>query len=121
MQELKFYKTLPSMECLQGSTLEPFTVVPVNTAADGTETGMSIAGCTMQLIVAPMSTPTEAAIVKDCTAVDGGFEVQLTHKDTAKLSGDYALHFALTDADGLVYRNLCGMLWVHPTAQGGAV
>ncbi len=105
MNVLRFYDHLPDMECLSGDTLPVFTV-SVDT---------DVTGCSMQLILA--NTDGEQVVCKDCAQVGGGFSVQLTSTDTARMSGVYQLQFCLKDAGGLCYRKLAGTLTVIP--KGG--
>ncbi len=71
----------------------------------------------MQLILEDRQLLGSARITKTCTAINGGFEVQLTSLDTANLHGTYNLHFCMKDASGLSYRKLVGVLIVRPTVK----
>lgn len=113
MERLLFYDKIPDMECLAGDTLPSFTV------AVETEDG-DLTGCSMQLILASWDSKGEAVLCKECDPLpDGsGFTVTLDSSDTAGLAGTFALHFCLTDANGLKHRKLSGVLIVRETAQG---
>lgn len=110
MQPFKFYDTMPTMECLQGDTLDTFRIY-VNDFGD-------LEGCTMQLILEDKQLIGTAKKIKTCTAIDGGFEVRLTSTDTSSLHGTYNLHFRMKDASGLSHRKLAGVLIVRPAVQG---
>ena len=111
MQPVRFYDKLPTMECLQGDTLDVFQIY-VN------EFG-SLEGCSMKILLEDQKLLGTAKLTKDCILSDTDcFEVQLTSSDTAKLYGIYNLHFCLTDVKGLKYRKLAGMLIVKRTVQG---
>ncbi len=107
----RFYDRLPTMECLQGDTLETFQIY-VN-EFDSSE------NCTMQVILEDQKLLGTARLTKNCTLSDGCFQVQLTSNDTAGLHGTYNMHFRMKDADGLSYRKLAGILIVRRTVQGG--
>ncbi|MDE6730057.1 MAG: hypothetical protein K2J71_04700 [Oscillospiraceae bacterium] len=109
MQTFKFFDTMPTMECLQGDTLETFQI---HIESDSPE------NFTMQLILEDQKLLGTAKLTKNCTFSDGCFQAQLTSNDTAGLHGTYYMHFRLKNADGLSYRKLAGVLIVRPTVQG---
>lgn len=107
---MKFYDKLPDMECLSGDTLGTFKVAP--------RSG-DFSGCRMQVIIVRYDSPEFSVICKECTSDSGGFSVQLTSEDTAKLrEGMHFIHFRLVDSQGLSYRKLAGRIYVHDTAKG---
>ncbi|MDE5754301.1 MAG: hypothetical protein K2H89_07165 [Oscillospiraceae bacterium] len=109
MQTFKFYDTMPTMECLQGDTLETFQI---HIESDSPE------NFTMQLILEDQKLLGTAKLTKNCTFSDECFHVQLTSNDTANLHGTYYMHFRLKDASGLSYRKLAGVLIIRPSVQG---
>ena len=104
---IKFYDKIQDMECLQGDTLDTFSVEM------GENTDLT--GASMMLIVENQD---GLVLPKACTLSGQTFSVQLTSEDTANLTGLYQLHFCLTDADGLKYRKIVGTLHVSKAAQG---
>ncbi|MBE6851760.1 MAG: hypothetical protein E7504_08595 [Ruminococcus sp.] len=116
MKEHKFYNELPPMICLAGDTIGPFLI-----ALHDNGQHVSTEGCTMRVIIAASDNPTVPVLNKECTAVEGGFEVTITSAETVDWNGDYDLHFALYDASGLIHRKLYGTLHVKPVAKGGSV
>ena len=110
MQPFKFYDTMPTMECLQGDTLETFQICIDNLN--------SPENATMQIILEDQKLLGTARLTKNCTFSDGCFQVQLTSNDTAGLHGTYYMHFLLKDANGLKYRKLTGTLIVRRSVQG---
>lgn len=111
---MKIYKELPPLECLAGDTIGPMNVAVQN---DGE--AVNVSGLSMRLIVAKKHNPSIAVFAKECTNTDSGFSVALTSADTAGWNGAYLIHFALCDAEGLVYRKLAGTLHVYPVPKGG--
>ncbi|MDE6729716.1 MAG: hypothetical protein K2J71_02945 [Oscillospiraceae bacterium] len=110
MQTFKFYDTMPTMECLQGDTLETFQI---HIESDSPE------NFTMQLILEDQKLLGTARLTKNCTFSDGCFQVQLTSNNTANLHGTYYMHFCMKDTNGLNYRKLAGILIVRRSIQGG--
>ncbi len=110
MQIVKFYDNIPTMECLQGDTLDEFEI-----SVDDWD---SLDGCTMQVILEDQKLLGTAKKIKDCVLSDGCFKVQLTSADTSGLNGVYNMHFRMKDADGLSHRKLYGILIVRRTVQG---
>lgn len=111
MQPVRFYDKLPTMECLQGDTLEVFQIY-----VSGID---SLEGCSMQVLLEDQKFLGVDKVIKDCILSDSGcFEVQLTSSETAKLYGIYNLHFRMKDAEGLNYRKLAGTLIVKRAVQG---
>lgn len=111
-----FYDKMPDMECLSGDTLPEFEVdVEV-------DSGGSLSGCSMQVIVARSDEPQTAVICKSCEQTESGFAVTLTSEDTSRL-GEYSydIHFRLIDPDGNSYRKLFGRLYVHTAARGNDI
>lgn len=105
-----FYEKLPDMECCAGDTLLDFEI---SVEAD------SLEDCRMQCILSKSADLITAAICKECTAIDGGFIVTLTNKDTGRLAeGMYSIHFRLIDSNGLNYIKLRGNLYVRSAARG---
>ena len=98
------------MECLQGDTLDTFRIY-ISDFGD-------LEGCTMQLILEDRQLRGVAKLTKNCTAIDGGFEVRLTSVNTSSLHGTYDIHFRMKDSDGLSYRKLAGVLIVRQAVQG---
>ena len=111
MNQVKFYQKLPEMVCLQGDTLQIFDIPVIGLD--------SLSGCSMLCIIEDSSVDGAVVLSKSCTKEDNSFRIQLTSEETAALSGTYKIHFRMTDADGLQYRKLAGMLTVRPVAQGG--
>ena len=104
---MKFYQNIEKIECLQGDTLDTFSVeMDENT---------DLTGASMMLIIENQN---GLVLPKACTLSGQTFSVQLTSEDTANLTGLYQLHFCLTDADGLNYRKIVGTLHVSKAAQG---
>ncbi len=110
MQIIRFYDRMPTMECLQGDTLDEFEI-----SVDDFD---SLDGCTMQLILEDQKLLGTAKKTKDCTLSDGCFKVQLTSADTSGLHGVYNMHFRMKDTNGLSHRKLAGILIVKRTVQG---
>lgn len=106
----RFYDRIPNLECLSGDTLDVFNV-HVNDFGD-------LTGCTMQVLLEDQKAIGNAAFVKTCDPVEGGFQVQLTSTDTEKLNGVYNMHFCMKDAESRSYRKLAGILYIRRTAQG---
>lgn len=104
---MKFYQNIETMECLQGDTLDEFTVEM--------DEDTDLTGATMLLI---LENENGQVLQKSCTLSGQSFSVQLTSTDTAELVGLYHLHFCLTGANGLQYRKLTGILHVSRTEQG---
>lgn len=107
---MKYFDSLPDMECLSGDTLPEFHISP--------KTG-NFDGCGMELILSKEKSPATAVVCKKCTSDVDGFKVQLTSYDTENLiAGDYMLHFRMVDVKGLSHRKLVGRLHVIKAAKG---
>ena len=107
----RFYDKIKTMECLQGDTLDVFEIYVDDFG--------NLENCTMELILEDQNKINIVRKVKSCTAIDGGFTVQLTSADTSDLHGVYNLHFKMKAANGLIYRKLAGELIIVRTVQGG--
>ena len=104
---LKFYDTIPDMECLQGDTLPTFEITLNEDAPAGT----------LYLVVTKNSDPTRIIIQKEGTAADEGFTVNLDGSDTVRLGeGTYWLDFFLISS-GKCYKKLRGRLCVKSAAS----
>lgn len=102
---IKFYDEMPEMECFSGDTLPAFTV---EVEAD------SLENCSMQVIISKANSPENAVVRKDCILTPEGFQVQITSRDTINLNeGAYRLNFRMTDANGLSYIKLSGLIYVR--------
>ena len=108
MKQVKFYQTLPEMECLRGDTLRAFKIR--TSQEDPT-------GSTMKMIIEMQGSPGAVVKEKECQLDGTVFRVQITSEDTSELEGIYRIHFCLTDTNGLKYRKLAGTLNVKPTSQ----
>ncbi|MDE6706496.1 MAG: hypothetical protein K2K06_00435, partial [Oscillospiraceae bacterium] len=65
MQTFKFYDRMPTMECLQGDTLDTFRI-------DISDFG-DLEGCSMQMNLEDRQLLETDQKIKTCIAIDGGF------------------------------------------------
>lgn len=114
MKPKRLFAVMPEMECLAGDTID---VICVEVQKNGEF--VDVSNLTMNLIVANADNPETAVLVKKCTLSDNKFTAVLTSEDTVGWRGEYLLHFALCDAERLVYRKLAGTLHVYPVPKGG--
>jgi hypothetical protein len=86
-------------------------------------TGISTSLCTMRLDIENKYTPGQVVFTKaGVWYTDGdesGFDFQLTSAETAELSGDYMIHFVLSDDSGHDYIRLDGALQVLDYPESG--
>jgi hypothetical protein len=114
METKRLYREAQRMQCMAGDTLPEFHIF---TDLDNEQ----IMGCTMALIIEPLSSPGAAALTKQCARYSEddrhGFWVQLMTEDTAALIGTYRMHFVMTDANAVQYRKLICDLSVLPVPE----
>lgn len=112
LERIDVFSKAPAIRGYSGSTLPEFRILV---------SGMSLAGCTMQLQIENKYNPGTIVFSKNCTyfseSGEEGYTVQLDSTDTADLSGVYTMYFVLTDTNNGKFYNLVGVLEILPTPK----